>query len=237
MGRSTFEGPILAGDQRFGNQRDVGSVLLSQYIFLDFSKTTPNSAGYAGSSQTFVDSNGIPNAPATIWTPQAGSYSANGPTVATLPTADAAGTIYRGASFLLPQGSYLNAMELDYIVQPTDGTNAATVTNVFISNQFVTSSTGAVYGSFAANTTTAIGRTTATFSATQYANCQATLQDVQNQQPGQQPTWFSQVVFTIQMLGSSMTAPTSGKLGITLRYVQADTNIGNGTTYPYGNFD
>ena len=237
MGRSTFEGPILSGDNRFGQQRDVGPVFLTQYAFLDFSKTTPGTAGYAGSSGVFVSPNNIPNNTGTIWTPQAGSYSANGPTVATAPTADAAGTIYRGVVMLLPQASYLKSVELDYIVQPTDGTNAATVTSVFISNQFVTSSTGAVYGSLAANTTTAVGRTSATFTATQYANCQSTLQDVQNIQPGQQPTWFSQVVFTIQMLGSTMNAPTSGKLGITLSYVQSDLNIGNSTTYPYGNFD
>ena len=89
MGRSTFEGPILSGDNRFGQQRDVGPVLLTQYAFLDFSKTTPGTAGYAGSSGVFVSPNNIPNNTGTIWTPQAGSYSANGPTVATAPTADA----------------------------------------------------------------------------------------------------------------------------------------------------
>jgi len=238
MGRSTFEGPILSGDQRFGAQRDVGSALLTQTCFLDFSKTTPGTAGYSGASSVFVSPNNIPNNTGTIWTPQAGSYSTSGPTVATVPTADASGTIYRGAVFLLPQASNIQNVYFDYIAQPTDGSsNVATVTSVFISNQFVTSSTGAVYASVAANSTTAIGRTTATYTATQYANCQSTLQDVQNIQPGQQPTWFSQVVCTIQMLGSSLGAPTSGKLAITLQYAQSDQNIGNSSTYPYGNFD
>jgi hypothetical protein len=34
-----------------------------------------------------------------------------------------------------------------------------------------------------------------------------------------------------------LTAPTAGQFGITVRYRQADLNIGNSTTYPYGNFD
>ena len=238
MGRSTFEGPILSGDQRFGAQRDVGAALLTQTAFLNFANTTAGTAGYSGASTVFVSPNNIPNNVGTIWTPQAGSYSASGPTVATVPTADASGTIYRGAVFLLPQASNIQNIYFDYLSQPTDGSsNVATVVNVFISNQFVTSSTGAVYGSVATNTTTAIGRTIATYTASQYANVQSTLQDVQNVQPGNQPTWFSQVVVTIQMLGSSLGAPVSGKMGITLQYAQSDTNIGTSSTYPYGNFD
>jgi len=238
MGRSTFEGPVLAGDNRFGSQRDVGSVLLSQYAFLDFSVTTPGTAGYAGSSGVFVTPNNIPNNIATIWTPQSGSYSTNGPTAQAAPTSDAAGTIYRGVSFLLPAGSYLNSIEVDYIATPTD---AATLTPntiaYYCSNKFVTSSTGAVYASVASNSASTVGRTTASFTATQYANAQSTLQDVQNIQPGNQPTWFSQVVITAAMTGNSVGSPTSGKLAFTLRYIQADTNIGNSSTYPYGNFD
>jgi hypothetical protein len=238
MGRSTFEGPVLAGDNRFGPQRDVGSVLLSQYAFLDFSVTTPGTAGYAGGSGVFVTPNNIPNNIATIWTPQSGSYSTNGPTAQAAPTSDVAGTIYRGVSFLLPAGCYLNSLEVDYIATPTD---AATLTPntiaYYVSNKFVTSATGAVYASVASNSASTVGRTTATFTATQYANSQSTLQDVQNIQPGNQPTWFSQVVITAAMTGNSVGSPTSGKLAFTLRYIQADTNIGNSSTYPYGNFD
>jgi len=238
MGRSTFEGPILSGDQRFGPQRDVGSVILSQYVFMNFANTTSGTAGYGDGSGTFVDANGIPNQAATIWVPQAGSYSTNGPTLATAPTADAAGTIYRGCAFLLPASSYLYAVDLDFIQNPVDAaTLSPSTVACYVSNQFVTSSTGAVYASIASNTTTAIGRTAASFTATQYANAQSTLQDVQNIQPGQQPTWFSQVVVTLAMTGNSWNAPVAGKFGITLRYVQADTNIGTSTTYPYGNFD
>jgi len=63
------------------------------------------------------------------------------------------------------------------------------------------------------------------------------LQDVQNIQPGQQPSWFSQVVVTLKITASSITAPTSGQIAVTLKYAQQDMNIGNATTYPYGNFD
>jgi len=30
---------------------------------------------------------------------------------------------------------------------------------------------------------------------------------------------------------------SSGQIEVTIRYNQTDPNIGNGTTYPYGNFD
>ena len=237
MGRSTFEGPVLSGDNRFGPQRDVGYTVLSQACFLDFSKTTAGQAGYAGSSGVFVTANNIPNQAATIYAPQAGAYSANGPSVtANTPTADASGTIYRGIVFTLPQGCYLQSLDLDYLTTPTDGSsNTASTVTPYISNDFAT--TAGVYATMAANSASTVGRTSATFTATQYANAQSTLQDVQNIQPGQQPTWFSQVVVTLKLTGSSLGAPTSGKLNLFIRYLQPDTNIGNSTTYPYGNFD
>ena len=61
MGRSTFEGPILAATQRFGSQRNAGTVELVQNAFLDFSVTTPGTTNYGGASGTFVSSNNIPN--------------------------------------------------------------------------------------------------------------------------------------------------------------------------------
>ena len=113
MGRSTFEGPILAGDNRFGPQRDIGQTTLVQTAFLNFANTTPGQAGYSGGSGVFVSSNNIPNNVGTIWTPQAGSYSTTGPTIGTAPTADTAGTIYRGAVFLLPQQSSILNIDID----------------------------------------------------------------------------------------------------------------------------
>ena len=119
MGRSTFEGPILAGDNRFGQQRDVGLAKLAQYANLVLTNTTAGTAGFGGSSGTFVSSNNIPNNIGTIWTPQSGVYSNTGPTVATAPTADSATAIYRGAVFLLPQASTITAINIDTVVVPT----------------------------------------------------------------------------------------------------------------------
>jgi len=34
-----------------------------------------------------------------------------------------------------------------------------------------------------------------------------------------------------------LTSVNAGQMNITLRYTQADNNIGNSSTYPYGNFD
>ena len=233
MARSTFSGPILAGEQRMGPQRSVGTAELVQNAFLDFAVTTPGTANYGGASGVFVSSNNIPNNIGTIWTPQAGAYSTSGPTVASAPTADATGTNYRGAVFLLPYGSNLIDIIIEQGTTPTDGTHAVTSIQPYISNAFAT--TTGVYGTFAA--ITAAGRTYATYTATQVDNANGTLQDVQNVQPGQQPTWFSQVVVTLALTASSLTSVNAGQVNITLRYTQADYNIGNATTYPYGNFD
>jgi hypothetical protein len=233
MGRSTFEGPVLAGDQRFGSQRDVGYVELIQSAFLDFAVTTVNTTDYGGGNQVFVNSNNIPNNVATIWNPQAGVYSTNGPTVASAPTADASGTIYRGATFLIPQGSNITDVVVDVGLLPTDGTVTANSIQPYVSNKFATA-TG-VYATMAAITSATRG--TATFVGTQMLYSNGTLQDVQNLQPGQQPTWFSQVVVTLKITNTSLVAPTSGQINITLKYTQQDMNIGNATTYPYGNFD
>jgi len=233
MARSTFSGPILSGANRFGPLRDVGYTDLTQTAFLDFSVTTPNTANYGGGSQQFVSSNNIPNSQAVIYNPQSGQYSNTGPTVATLPTADTAGTIYRGAVFWLPYSCNISDVIVDVGTLPTDGTHTATSIQPYVSNKFATS-TG-VYATMAAITSATRG--TATFVGTQLQYSAATLQDVQNLQPGNEPAWFSQVVVTLAITASSLTAPTSGQIEVTLRYAQNDMNIGNATTYPYGNFD
>lgn len=231
--RTTFEGPILSGDNRFGPQRDVGPVLLAQQAFLDFSVTSAGQTGYGGGSKTFVTSNNIPNQVATIYAPQSGVYSTSGPTVGTTPTADTSGTIYRGAVFLIPQGSNITDVIVDVGVLPTDGSVTANSIQPYVSNAFATS-TG-VYATMAAITSATRG--TATFVGTQLDYAYGTLQDVQNMQPGQQPTWFSQIVVTLKITNTSLTTPTSGQIAVTLKYAQQDMNIGNATTYPYGNFD
>jgi len=233
MGRSTFEGPVLSGDNRFGPQRDVGPVLLAQQAFLDFAVTTPNTTNYGGGSGIFVTPNNIPNNSATIYTPQSGAYSTSGPTKASAPTADTSGTIYRGAVFLIPQGSNITDVIVDVGVLPTDGTVTANSIQPYVSNNFATS-TG-VYATMAAITTATRG--TATFVGTQLDYAFGSLQDVQNLQPGTQPTWFSQVVVTLKITNTSLVAPTSGQIVVTLKYAQQDLNIGSSTAYPYGNFD
>jgi hypothetical protein len=233
MGRSTFEGPVLSGDNRFGPQRDVGPVLLTQQAFLDFAVTTPNTTNYGGGSGIFVTPNNIPNNSATIYTPQSGAYSTSGPTKASAPTADTSGTIYRGAVFLIPQGSNITDVIIDVGVLPTDGTVTANSIQPYVSNNFATS-TG-VYATMAAITTATRG--TATFVGTQLDYAFGSLQDVQNLQPGTQPTWFSQVVVTLKITNTSLVAPTSGQIAVTLKYAQQDLNIGSSTAYPYGNFD
>jgi hypothetical protein len=233
MGRSTFEGPVLSGDNRFGPQRDVGLVKLAQSANLVLTNTTAATAGFGGSSGNFVTSNNIPNNLATIYTPQAGQYSASGPGPVVTPTADSSTAIYRGVVFLLPQQSTITAINIDTVAVPTTAAGSISAITPYISNTFATSA--GVYATSAA--LSAVGRTAATFTAAQYANAFSTLQDVQNMQPGTQPTWFSQVVVTLAITGTSLTTISAGQIIVTLDYLQNDLNIGNGTTYPYGNFD
>jgi hypothetical protein len=233
MARSTFAGPIISGDQRFTPVRNIGYTDLVQSALLDFSVTTANTANYGGGSGVFVASNNIPNSVATIYTPQNGSLSNAGPTVASAPTADASGTIYRGVVFYLPYSCNITDVIVDVGTLPTDGSVTANSIQPYVSNNFATS-TG-VYATMAAITSATRG--TATFAGTQLAYSSGTLQDFQNPLVGQQPTWFSQVVVTLKITNTSLTTPTSGQIEVTLRYNQLDMNIGNSTTYPYGNFD
>jgi len=236
MGRSTFDGPILSGDNRFGPQRDVGYTDLVQTALLDFSVTAPG-ANYGGGSGQFVASNNIPNSAATIYTPQSGVYSTNGPTKASAPTADATTLVYRGAVFYLPYSCNITDIILDIGTVPKDSAGtplAVTAIQPYVSNNFATS-TG-VYATFANISSPATQRYTATYVGSQLTNSNATLQDFQNLQPGQQPSWFSQVVVTLGMT-TSVAGLSSGQVEVTIRYNQNDMNIGTSTTYPYGNFD
>jgi len=236
MGRSTFEGPILSGDNRFGPVRDVGYTDLVQTALLDFSVTSAGT-NYGGGSGVFVASNNIPNSAATIYTPQSGVYSTNGPTKASAPTADATTLVYRGVVFYLPYSCNITDVILDIGTIPKDSAGtplAVTAIQPYVSNNFATS-TG-VYATFANISSPAAQRYTATYVGSQLTNSNATLQDFQNLQPGQQPSWFSQVVVTLGMT-TSAAGLSSGQVEITLRYNQNDMNIGTSTTYPYGNFD
>jgi len=131
-----------------------------------------------------------------------------------------------------PQPDYV--VNVLFTVSGTDGTHTASSIQPYVSNKFTT--TTGVYGTFASAITSTTSAS-ATYPGTQLPNSSYTLQDVQNLQPGNQPTWFSQVVVTLAITGSSLGTPTTGQIGVTIRYVQNDMNIGNATTYPYGNFD
>jgi hypothetical protein len=50
MGRATFEGPIIAGNNRFGSLRNVGYADLSQETSIVLTNTTNATAGYGGAS-------------------------------------------------------------------------------------------------------------------------------------------------------------------------------------------
>ena len=236
MGRSTFEGPVLSGDNRFGPVRDVGYTDLVQTALLDFSVTAPG-ANYGGGSGQFVASNNIPNSNAVIYTPQSGSYSQTGPTKASAPTADATNLVYRGVVFYLPYSCNITDVIFDIGTIPKDSAGtpvAVSAIQPYVSNNFATS-TG-VYATFSNISSPATQRYTGTFVGSQLTNSNATLQDFQNLQPGQQPSWFSQVVVTLAMT-TTAAGLSSGQVEVTIRYTQNDMNIGTSTTYPYGNFD
>lgn len=230
MGRSTFEGPILAGDSRFGPIRDVGYTDMVQTAFLDFSNTTPATAGYGGASTIFVNSNTVPNVAGNIYSPQAGVGTSAGPTVVT-PTADTASNIYRGAVFYLPVNSVITTADI-FLGTAITVTGTTPTFTAKIGNQF----NGSQYGTVSAVST---GRNTIALTAAEVNAWQATTLDFQNPSVGTQPSFFSQVVFTFNINGASadLSALSAGTLYFLLRYRQYDSNIGNTTTYPYGNFD
>jgi len=232
MARTTFSGPILSGDSRFGPIRTVGYTDLAQNIDMNFANTGGNgTAGYAGGSGQFVNGNLIPNVNAVVYTNSSSVYP---PTAATI-TADAATTVYRGAVFYLPTGSQINDFFVDIGTGITGG-STITAGVVNIGNQF----NGTQYGSVTLTATTNVlvaGRYSTTFTGTQLTNIQATTVDFTNPTGVVEPSTFSQVVMTLVITGTGTPAPTAGTLYLTVRYTQPDGNIGTTTTYPYGNFD
>ena len=238
MARSTFEGPVLSGDNRFGPLRDVGYTVLEQDCYIDLSNTTVGTAGYSGGSAQFVWGNNIPNLTGVVYTPSS-TYSATGPTVQTLP-ADATTQVYRGVVMYLPTSSQIIAVDVDYISAIT-GESGATLSNVsvFVSNNYTAGGGTPTYATAALGTTTVgtAGRQTITYTGTNLANLLATTSDIQNPSLGANPSFLSQVVFTLSITGTSVAAPTGGKFNFIVRYAQNDNNIGTLTQYPYGNLD
>lgn len=240
MARSTFEGPILSGGNRFGPLRNVGYTVLAQDCNIALTNTTNATAGYSGGSGQFVNGNSIPNVNATVYTPSSTVYP---PTAATI-TADAgtagAGTLYRGIVMYLPYGSSLVNILVDTNVQITaTGGTIGTVTGS-IGNNFNTTTYGSITTMNAAT-----GRNTVAQTGAQLLAATSTTGDILiSPNPGSDAysSILSQVVLTITIpytAGSGTTLPTitAGTFNITVAYTQLDANIGTTTAYPYGNFD
>jgi hypothetical protein len=226
MGRSTFEGPILAGDNRFPPFRNVGSADLVQSVGMVLTNTTPNTANYGGSSGQFVTSGqSLINTPATVYTPSATNPVLSPATI----TADGSTLFLRGAVMYVPVGCDINDILVDCGVVPTV-TGTLTSATVYVSNNF---NTGTLPTLAATGAISAVGRQAVTFTAAQLVNLFATPTDIVL--PNGQSN-VSQVVFTIAIVGTSLTAITAGTFYFTIRYSQADGSIGTATTYPYGNF-
>jgi len=235
MARSTFEGPVLSGDNRFGPLRDVGYARLAQDTYIDFSNTTPNTAGYSGGSTQFVNGNNIPNTLANVYTASGGATSA-----IVTPTADTTSAIYRGVVFYVPTGCTIDSIVVDYILAltVTSGTTA-TFTGVdwYFSNGFVTSSPSYATVSLGTTTVGTAGRKTSTYSATNLTNMLSTTADVGT--GANSPSTLSQIVGTLAIVGGAgtYTGLTAGKFNISIHYIQNDGNIGTASAYPYGNLD
>jgi hypothetical protein len=237
MARSTFAGPILAGNARFGPVRDVGYTDLVQETSIVLTNTTNATAGYGGGSGQFVNGNLIPNVNSPVYTRSTTAYP---PTVATI-TADSgtggSGTLYRGIVFYVPTASNINDFLTDTNVAITATGGTIGTVSVQIGNAF----NDTTYGSITTANASA-ARNTITQTGAQLLACNSTTVDFTNPNGVIEPATFSQVVvtFTIPYTGGSgTTLPTitAGTFTAAMRYTQVDANIGNSTTYPYGNFD
>ena len=237
MARSTFAGPILAGNARFGPVRDVGYTDLVQDCSIVLTNSTAATAGYSGGSGQFVNGNLIPNVNGTVYTRSATAYP---PTAATI-TADSgtggSGTLYRGIVFYVPVGSNINDFLIDTNVAVTATGGTIGTVSVQIGNAFNDTTYGSITSANASAARNTIVQTGAQLLATN-----STTVDFTNPNGVTEPATFSQVVvtFTIPYTGGSgTTLPTitAGTFTAAMRYTQLDTNIGTATAYPYGNFD
>ena len=235
MARATFEGPVLAGDVRFGPLRNVGSARLSQQALVDYSVVTGNgTAGYPGAAQQFVNGNQMSsdaNVNATVYTPSASVYPS---AVASLP-ADSGTNIYRGVVAYLPTGSQIESIVVDYLTAITVGNASLSAVNIYVSNGYTAAAGTPTYATIALGTTTVgtVGRQTTTYTATNLLNMAATSTDIlQSGGPN-----LSQVVFTLSIVGVTLTTLTAGKFSLDVNYVQADGTLGTKTVYPFGNAD
>jgi hypothetical protein len=231
MARSTFEGPVLAGDNRFGPLRNVGYAMLAQHVDINLATLTPNTAGYGGGSGVFVNGNGIPNVPAVVFTPGTTTYAP-----VTIP-ADTATNVYRGVVCYLPTNCDFDGVNVDCqtVVAVAGGSASLTSATVYVSNNYTAAAGTPTY--FSTGSISAVGRQAlSTFTATQITNQSSTSVDII--QPNGQPN-LSQVVITLAIVGTGLDTRTSltGAFSFFVRYIQKDGNIGTTTVYPFGNLD
>ena len=231
MARSTFDGPILSGDNRFGPLRNVGSPLLAQHVDISLANTTAGTTTYSGGSGVFINGNTIQNVPGVVYTPGTSTYAP-----VSIP-ADTATNVYRGVVMYLPTGCNFDGTNIDCqtVVGVSGGSASLSSVNVYVSNNFTVAAGTPTY--FATGAISAVGRQAlSTFTATQITNQSGTSTDII--QPNGQPN-LSQVVITIAIVGTNLDTRTSltGAFSFLARYFQNDPNIGNTTTYPYGNLD
>jgi len=239
MARSTFEGPVLAGGNRFGPLRNVGYMDLVQDANIVLTNVTANTASYGGISGQFINANGIPNTNGTVYTPS----TAYPPTAATI-TADTVstttGTLYRGIVMYLPVGCSIGDILIDTNVAITIDTGTVGTVTGKIGNNFNTTTYGSITTMNAAT-----GRNTVAQTGAQLLSCTSTTSDVViSPNPGADTnsSVLSQVVLTITIpytggTSGTLSAITAGTFNIIVRYTQPDNNIGTTTAYPYGNFD
>ena len=239
MGRSTFDGPILSGDNKFPPFRNVGYTDLAQFCDIDLSNNVNGTAQNSGTSGAFVNGNllgsstGPSNLNASVFVPSATAFPS---ALQTIP-ADTSTNVYRGAVMYVPAGVTLHDffVDLGVVVGVAGGSASLTSATVYVSNNYTVAAGTPTY--FATGAITAVGRqAAATFTATQIANQAQTTTDIL--QPNGYPN-LSQIVFTVAIVGTALDTRTAltGKLYFTLRYAQLDYNMGNLTNYPYGNFD
>ena len=130
MARSTFDGPVLAGDNRFGPLRNVGTPLLAQHVDISLANTTAGTTTYSGSSGIFVNGNTIQNVNGVVYTPGTTTYGA-----VTIP-ADTATNVYRGVVMYLPTGCNLDGVNVDCqaVVAVAGGSASLSSATVYVSN-------------------------------------------------------------------------------------------------------
>ena len=149
MARSTFEGPILSGDNRFGPLRNIGYSQLVQNVDLSLANSVVGTPTYSGSSGQFVTSNNIPNLNGTVYVPSATAT----PVAQTIP-ADTTTNIYRGAVMYLPTGCDIDDVFFDIATafSVSGGTAVLTSVQFLLGNNYTAAAGTASYFQTAALT-------------------------------------------------------------------------------------